>query len=181
MTSTMPTSPTTALLSAVPPKIGGPFASYTFTATPVGGGIPTTVTCPSPTNCPMKGLLPSTKYDVSVVATTASGTKTPASAPLDLSMPAPTAPALTAATATGPTQGAATAAPPTTGGPWTSYTFTATPLGGGAPIVVQSATPDATFNGAKPGTTYTVSVVASGPNGPSPASNTLDFTTPSLG
>lgn len=180
MASTIPTSSKTASLTATPPKGSSPFASYTFTAVPNGGGAPITVTCPSPTNCPMTGLAPGTSYDVFVVAATAAGTKTPASAPLGLTMPAATAPALTSAAAAGPTQGTATATAPTTGGPWTSYTFTATPIGGGAPIVVTSATPSATFNGLKPGTGYTVSVVASGPDGPSPASNTMDFSTPSL-
>ena len=180
MTSTIPTAATTALLSATPPKAGGPFSSYTFTAVPKGGSAPITVTCPTPSNCPVKGLAPGTTYDVSVTATTSSGTRSPTSAPIDLIMPAIGAPALTSAAATGPTQGTATATPPATGGPWTSYTFTATPVGGGTPVVVTTSTPTATFNGLKPGTTYGVSVIGTGANGPSPASNTLSITTPSL-
>ena len=180
MTSTIATTATTALLSANPPKAGGPFTSYTFTAVPKGGGAPVTVTCPTPTNCPMKGLAPGTSYDVSVTARASSGTQSPASSPIDLVTPAIGAPAITSAAATGPTQGTSTATPPATGGPWTSYTFTATLIGGGAPVVVTSATPFATFNGLSPGATYDVSVIATGANGPSPASNTLSFTTPSL-
>ena len=95
-------------------------------------------------------------------------------------MPRPPAPALVSAEATGPTQGFATASAPISGGPWTSFTFTATPVGGGTPVVVTSATPYATFNGLKPGTQYIVSVVATGQNGPTPASNTLPMETPAL-
>lgn len=128
----------------------------------------------------MNGLSPGTSYDVSVLATPSSGPQTPASAPMDLFMPTIGAPALTSATATGPTQGEATATPPASGGPGTNYTFMATPVGAGPPIKVTSATPTATFNSLAPGTTYDVNVVARGANGPSPASNTLGFTTPSL-
>ena len=180
MTETTPTTPTTALLTANPPSLGGPFSSYTFTATPAGGGPSVTVTCVSPTNCPMTGLKPNVLYDVTVSAKTASGATTPPSAPMPLEMPGPGAPTLTSADATGPTQGTATATPPKTGGPWTSYTFTATPIGGGPPVTVISDSPTADFTGLMPGTLYLVDVVASGPNGNSPASNTLSFSTPSI-
>ena len=173
-------SPTTALLTANPPALGGPFASYTFTATPVGGGPSVTVTCEYPTGCPMTGLKPNVLYDVSVVGTTTTGLKTPPSTSMPLEMPPPSAPTLTSADAMGPTSGTATAVPPKTGGPWTSYTFTATPLGGGTPVVVTSDVPIADFKGLQPGTQYVVDVVASGPSGDSPASNTLTFVTPSI-
>ena len=180
MAATTPTSPTTALLDANPPSLGGPFSSYTFIATPAGGGPSVTVTCESPTNCPMPGLKPNVLYDVTVSAKTASGATTPPSAPMPLEMPGPGAPTLSSADATGPTQGTATATPPKTGGPWTSYTFTATPVGGGPPVIVTSDSPAADFTGLKPGTLYLVDVVATGPNGESPASNTLSFSTPSI-
>ena len=138
------------------------------------------VTCVSPTECPITGLKPGVTYDVTVSATTPTGLKTPASAPMPLEMPLPSAPTLTQADATSPTQGTATASPPKNGGPWTSYTFTATPLGGGTPVVVTSDVPIADFKGLQPGTQYVVDVVASGPSGDSPASNTLTFVTPSI-
>ena len=180
MTEATPTSPTAALLSANPPAVGGPFSSYTFTATPVGGGPSVTVACEYPSGCPMPGLKPNVQYGVSLVGTTVAGVKTPPSAAMALVMPPPSAPTLASADATGPTVGAATALPPRTGGPWTSYTFTATPLGGGTPVAVTSATPNANFTSLQPGTLYLVDVAASGPDGPSPASNALSFTTPSL-
>ena len=46
--------------------------------------------------------------------------------------------------------------------------------------MVTSATPYATFNGLQPGTQYTVSVVANGAQGATPASNTLPLETPAL-
>ena len=180
VTATTPTSPTAALLTANPPSLGGPFSSYTFTATPAGGGPSVTVTCDSPTICPMAGLKPYVLYDVTVSAKTTSGATTPPSAPMPLEMPGPGAPALTSADATGPTQGTAIATPPKTGGPWTSYTFTATPIGGGPPVTVISDSPTADFMGLMPGTLYLVDVVATGSNGNSPASNTLSFSTPSF-
>lgn len=180
MTAALTTTPTTALLSANPPSMGGPFASYTFTATPVGGGAPVTVTCLTMKNCPMPGLTPGAVYDVTVAATTAAGTTTPPSAPMQMAMPPPPAPALVSADATGPTQGFATANAPTSGGPWSNYTFTAIPVGGGAPVVVTSATPYATFNSLQPRTQYTVSVVANGLKGATTASNTLPLETPAL-
>lgn len=180
MTATTPASPTTALLVANPPSQGGPFSSYTFTATPAGGGTSVTVTCESPTNCPMTGLKPYVLYDVTVTGNTASGATTPPSAPMPLEMPGPGAPTLTSADATGPTEGTATATPPKSGGPWTSYTFSAIPVGGGTPVVVTSDSPAAAFTSLKPGTLYIVDVMATGPNGDSPDSNTLSFSTPSI-
>lgn len=62
------------------------------------------------------------------------------------------------------------------------YTFTATPVKGGSPVVVTRTTPEATFTGLQPGTEYQVKVtgrLASGAT--SPASNTLNFVTPASG
>ena len=180
MESVNPTGPTSALLSATAPNVGGPFISYTFTATPVGGGAPVVVTCASPTDCLITGLKPGVSYDVSVTGMTLLRSPTPPSAPLPLAMPVPSAPTLTAADATSPTTATATANVPTSGGPWTTYTFTATPVGGGAPVTVTSTTSNADFTGLKPGTQYIVDVVATGPKGDSPTSNTLELITPSL-
>lgn len=180
MTEATPTSSTTALLTANPPSIGGPYPSYTFIAIPVGGGPSLTATCQYPTGCPMTSLKPNVLYDVSVVGITAAGGKTPPSVPMPLEMPSPSAPTFASADATGPTTGTATAAPPKTGGPWTRYTFTATPLGGGTPVVVTSDVPRADFTGLQPGTRYMVDIVASGLRGDSPTSNTLTFMTPSI-
>ena len=59
------------------------------------------------------------------------------------------------------------------------YTFTATPLNGGAPVVVTSPTPEASFTGLESGTQYEVSVTATLPNGSAtPISNMLSFVTP---
>ena len=180
MESVHPTGPTSALLSATAPSVGGPFISYTFTATPVGGGPAVVVTCASPTDCPVTGLKPGVSYDVAVTAMTLLRSPTPPSTPLPLTMPVPAAPTLTAADPTSPTTATATANVPTPGGPWTTYTFTATPIGGGSPVTVTSTTPTVDFTGLKPGTQYTVDVVATGPNGDSPKSNMLDLITPSL-
>ena len=180
ITSVTATSPTTAVLSAAAPGGGGLFSLFTLTATPVGGGAAVSVSCALPADCALTGLKAGVTYDVSVVATGAGGALTPPSAPLTLVMPPPAAPTLTAADAAGPTQGTASAAAPASGGPWDSYVFTATPLGGGSAVAVTSATPSATFNGLLPGTQYSVGVVAKGSGGSSPPSNKLSLVTPSL-
>ena len=81
------TGPTQGKLSAVPPKTGGPWKSYTFTVTPRDGGAPTIVTCPT-LDCMVEGLTPATAYDVTVAASSQSGTKSPASNSLSMVTPA---------------------------------------------------------------------------------------------
>ena len=59
------------------------------------------------------------------------------------------------------------------------YTFTATPVNGGPPVVVTSTTPEANFTGLEPATQYEVTVTATAPDGTTtPASNTISFVTP---
>ena len=48
-----------------PPPTGPQPTNYTITLTPVGGGAPITVTCSTPSNCPITGLSPDTTYLVS--------------------------------------------------------------------------------------------------------------------
>ena len=178
--SAIPVSSTSAEVAASTPALGGPFVSFAFTAIPQGGGEPILNTSPISTST-VKGLEPGAKYEVYVFATSAGGTATPPSAPASMTMPPPAAPTLTAAAAAGPTQGTASATAPTSGGPWGSFVFTATPVGGGSAVTVSSATPSATFNGLLPGTQYSVGVVVVGSGGSSsPPSNKLGLVTPSL-
>ena len=59
------------------------------------------------------------------------------------------------------------------------YTFTATPLNGGPPVVVTSSTPEANFTGLEPATQYEVTTTATRPDGTTtPASNPITFVTP---
>ena len=180
MVSGVPVSPTAADLVANAPSMGGPFVTFLFTATPQGGGKRVQTTCPIST-CSMKGLEPGAKYDVHVIASSDTGATTPPSAAAYMAMPALAAPTLLTADASGPTQGIATGVAPTSGGPWSSYTFTASRLdSSGSQLVAASATPTVTLNGLAPSSQYSVVVVANGSNGPSPKSNRLIISTPSL-
>ena len=63
--------------------------------------------------------------------------------------------------------------------PGLQYTFTATPLNGGTPVVVTSKTPEANFTSLEPATQYEVTVTGTRPdNTTSPASNAISFVTP---
>jgi LPXTG-motif cell wall-anchored protein len=59
--------------------------------------------------------------------------------------------------------------------PVTSYTITATPAGGGTPIVITSPTPGSTMEGLTPGVTYTITVVATNSFGDGAASAPLTY------
>ena len=82
---------------------------------------------------------------------------------------------------TSTTTGSGTAVPPP-GTTITKYTFTVTPLDGGAPLTFNTTTPDAVFTGLKPASQYKVSVVGTKSDGTAtPPSNTLTFVTPAAG
>ena len=176
------TSPTTGTVTLNPPKNASvPVNFYTLSVAPTGSSSELQVNCTDPTNCQLTGLTPSITYTVTATATLTDGTTTPHSAPATLVMPALSAPTLLSAVATGPTAATASASPPSTGGPWASYTFTATVVGGSANVTCISASPTCTFTGLVPGSTYSVSVTAAdGSGNPSPTSNTLILTTASL-
>ena len=74
-------------------------------------------------------------------------------------------PQITSATADTPTTAMVAIEPPLKGSLPTSYTVTLTPVGGGTPITVTSPTPVVDFSGLAPGTTYTVTAVATLPDG----------------
>lgn len=82
--SVVPTG-ATSLTATVTPSAGatGP---YSLTATPVSGGAPLTVACPT-TACTLTGLAPGTTYSVTATATDGAGGATPASAPVSVSTP----------------------------------------------------------------------------------------------
>lgn len=81
------TGPTQGKLATVPPKSGGPWKSYTFTSVPRDGGAPVIATCPT-LDCMVEGLTPATAYDVTIVAFSQSGKKSPASNSLSMVTPA---------------------------------------------------------------------------------------------
>ncbi len=62
--------------------------------------------------------------------------------------------------------------------PVTSYTITATPTGGGTPVVITSPTPGGTIDGLTPGVTYTITVIATNSFGEGPASAPLTYVAP---
>ncbi|KAL4448135.1 hypothetical protein ABPG75_005354 [Micractinium tetrahymenae] len=175
-----PTSPTTATILLNPPATGGPVDKYIVKLCLQPAGAPcVSNTCPTIT-CPFTNLSPGAEYRVSAVAVVG-GKTIPASNTLPLAMPAPGAITLTSAVDTGSTTGHATAAPPA-GVTITLYTFTATPLNGGEPVIVTSRTPVADFTNLSPATQYKVLVVGTTQGGgTTPPSNTLNFVTPAAG
>ena len=92
------------------------------------------------------------------------GSRTPTSESSLITPPA-NAPQITSATADTPTTAMVAIEPPLKGSLPTSYTVTLTPVGGGTPITVTSPTPVVDFSGLAPGTTYTVTAVATLPDG----------------
>ena len=144
-----PTSPTSAEVALNPPANAGPVEYYNITLCPVGGGTCVNATCPT-INCPVPGLAPETTYTVTANAIIA-GQPVPASNTAEVTTPPTGAPTLTSADDTSSTTGYATATPPP-GVNFTSYTFIASPLGGGAPVVVTSSTPAVNFTGLAPAT-----------------------------
>lgn len=173
----MPTSPTSMSVSCSPPP-SGTYTSYTFTATPVGGGSPVSVTCSSSYSCNIKGLVPGTTYDVQVVAKDSAGKITPPSAPVQATTPKLGVPAIIAATPTSPSSIGVTLTPVSGA---TSYMVTATPVNGGSPIKITCATPACTIPGLSPGTSYSIMAVATTPSGTSPSSQPETITTPPAG
>ena len=169
------TNPTT-VEATISPSAGvtGP---YTLTATPVGGGSPVSVICPTP-DCSLTGLAPGTAYAVTVTGTDAtSGLPTPPSPAATLTTPAARAPALDV-TVTGPGSASVDISPSSSGvtGP---YTLVATPIGGGQPITVTCSVPyDCSLSGLAPGATYNVTATATTASGSTPASAPTTVTTP---
>ena len=65
ITSINATSPFAGTVSILPPPTGPQPTNYTVTLTPVDGGDPITITCTTPSSCPVTGLSPDTTYLVS--------------------------------------------------------------------------------------------------------------------
>ena len=144
-----PTSPTAAEVTLNPPANSGPADSYQVSACPTAGGACITATCSSP-ECAITGLRPNTPYTVTADAIVG-GRPVPTSNAVELTTPQAGAPALTSAGEASSTTALVIAKPPQ-GVTFTQYTFTATPLNGGAPVVVTSSIPTATFTGLRPAT-----------------------------
>lgn len=174
----VPTSPTSATVLLNPPAGStAPVDSYIVTLCPAGSTSGcVTQTCLS-ASCPVTGLVPGTSYDVTAVAVIG-GQTTPVSNTAALAMPPAGAPALVSADDTSSTTASVTARPPPGTTP-ISYTFTAVPLDGGAPVVVTSTRLTAALAGLDPATQYEVTVTARLPDGTvTAASEPLAFVTP---
>ena len=169
------TSPTSVSATVYP--AAGVTGPYTVTATPIGGGSPITVTCATP-DCPVTGLAPGTTYEVTATGTGPSGAPTPVSPPETVTTPAAGSPVVDVQ-AVGPTSVAVDVTPASgTGGP---YTITATPVGGGSPVVITCPS-DCTLTGLDPNTTYAVTVSGTDSAGkPTPPSAPDTVTTPQKG
>ena len=87
LVSVIPSSPTTLSVEGTPPKSGGPWNKYTYTAKAAGSGKSVTVSCSTPA-CPIPGLTPGEKYIVSMTATDAKGKTVPAASTKEAVMPA---------------------------------------------------------------------------------------------
>lgn len=111
--SAEPTGPRDVLVVLNPPASGPPVLAYLVKLCPIPPytGRCVNTTCPT-INCPVTGLRPSTKYNVTADATLQTTVKVPASNSLELMTPPLTAPTLTSAAATSSTTGTASAAPP---------------------------------------------------------------------
>ena len=173
------TSPSTASLLLNPPAPGVSIGHYTVTACPISGGACITQTCQT-INCAVTGLASGTTYSITSSAVTTGGVQLPASSPMQLTLPAAGAPALSAAQALSSTTAAIVVSPPkgsnytsvrpshqkmhcvcTTPYPHRSasafpcplqYTVTATPTGGGSPVVVGSTSTSILLSGLQPAT-----------------------------
>lgn len=66
ITNTISTSPFSGTVTITPAPSGPQPTNYTLTLTPVDGGSPITVTCSTPSRCPVTGLDPGTTYLVSL-------------------------------------------------------------------------------------------------------------------
>ena len=177
-----PTTTTTGTVVINPPTVvSSPVSNYTITVRPTGTSNATPVSCTDPTNCLLTGLTAGLTYRLVVTATLSDGSTTPQSAAFQLVMPSASAPTLSSAVATGPTAAKAQATPPSVGGPFVSYTFTALELGTATAVVATFTSPSAVFTGLHPGSTYSVSVIATDNiNVQTSQSNTLLFSTPAL-
>lgn len=86
LVSAIPSSPTSLAVEGTPPKSGGPWKKYTYTAKASGSGKSVTVTCTEPA-CPIPGLTPGEKYTISLTVTDAKGKTVPAANTKEAVMP----------------------------------------------------------------------------------------------
>ena len=113
---------------------------------------------------------------VTVTGNFPDGSRTPT---VESSLVTPAAPMIQSATADTPSTAVVGISPPTSGPLPAVYTVTLTPVGGGPPITVTSASPIVDFSGLAPGTMYTATAVATLPDGTKvPVAGTATLATP---
>ena len=118
-----------------------------------------------------------------MVGVSALGKLTPLGNDIPFTMPESSAATMLSAEAVGPNSGELRASPPPAGGPWKSFTFSASPRGGGTPTAVSCPTPACSIAALSPATVYDVTVVATSEQTgkAAPASNALPLATPPFG
>ena len=97
-----PETPTSLEIEGTPPKSGGPWKKFTYTAKDAGSGKTLTVACTTPA-CPIPGLTPGAKYTISMTVTDVKGKTVPAPNTKVVSMPAGNSAVITVATPKSPT------------------------------------------------------------------------------
>lgn len=183
------TSPTTGTMTSSPQSTACPTGlcvAYIYTLKPRGGADAVTVTCATPGPCAAKGLLPTTTYDVTVVARDAANNPTASSKSQPLRTMDYGAPMLIAADPTSPTTGTVESVAPETGckaGPCTAYVYSfLTASSHGRNTTLECPTIEAcNVSGLTSNTEYEVTVEALDAEGNLlPGANSLTLTTPGL-
>lgn len=177
----MPWGPTTATATAVPPP-GVTFNRYTFTATPVGGGLSVTTVSDVP-YARFRGLTPATQYEFSAVGTLPDGRLSPASNTLPLIMPSAGSPVIASVTPITSTTVIVVLNPPFgLDRPVSGYEVRLCATNGNNVCVTHTCTNNVCrVADLREGAMYHVSAVALVGADRMPASNTLQVTMPDLG
>ncbi len=155
---------------------GAAITGYTVTATPAGGGTAITQACAT-SPCAVTGLTNGTTYTFTVHATNTVGDSTE-SDPSNAVTPAtaPSAPGDVDVTHGDGSLVVTFTAPSGNGSDITGYTVTATPVGGGTPLVQTCSASPCAISGLTNGTTYDVTVQATNEVGASTSSSAVQAT-----
>lgn len=97
-----PETPSALEVEGTPPKSGGPWKKFTYTAKNARTGKSVTVTCTTPA-CPIPGLTPGAKYTVGMTVTDSKGKTVPAPNTKEVIMPDGNSAVITVATPKTPT------------------------------------------------------------------------------
>jgi len=156
---------------------GSPITDYTVTVTPAGGGAQ--ITEPGTASpITVTGLTNGTSYTFTVTATNNAGTSSASPAVSATPYALPLSPSVSTVDLNNNGQATVSFSNSTSSAanPATSFTVTATPTNGGAPITATGTGSPLTVSGLVAGTSYSISVTATNGRGSTPSSNTIVVT-----